>query len=58
MCEHLSIITRLSFPFLSFQEHERLYARSEKVTADTFTQPDRRVPLWTRLVTIVTRNFF
>ncbi|XP_030840085.1 CDP-diacylglycerol--glycerol-3-phosphate 3-phosphatidyltransferase, mitochondrial [Strongylocentrotus purpuratus] len=39
-------------------EHERLYARSEKVTADTFTQPERRVPLWTRLVTIVTRNFF
>ncbi|XP_063961961.1 CDP-diacylglycerol--glycerol-3-phosphate 3-phosphatidyltransferase, mitochondrial-like [Lytechinus pictus] len=40
------------------EEHERLYARSEKVSANTFTQPERRVPLWTRLVTIVTRNFF
>ncbi|XP_071507776.1 CDP-diacylglycerol--glycerol-3-phosphate 3-phosphatidyltransferase, mitochondrial-like [Diadema antillarum] len=39
-------------------EQERLYARSQMVTGETFTKPDRKVPLWTKLVVSITRNFF
>ncbi|XP_049633158.1 CDP-diacylglycerol--glycerol-3-phosphate 3-phosphatidyltransferase, mitochondrial [Suncus etruscus] len=40
------------------QEQERLYLRSELVSAATFEQPGRQVKLWVKLVTPLIKNFF
>ena len=40
------------------QERQQLYARTAPVSEETFVRPDRRVPLWVKLVTPIIRNFF
>ncbi|XP_033732147.1 CDP-diacylglycerol--glycerol-3-phosphate 3-phosphatidyltransferase, mitochondrial-like [Pecten maximus] len=40
------------------KEHEDLYQRSSTITADTFQQQNRYVPLWVKFVTRTCRTFF
>jgi len=43
---------------VTLQEQQQLYARTTPVSHETYTQPERRVPLWVKLVTPIIRNFF
>jgi len=43
---------------VTLQEQQQLYARAKPVGPDTFTRPERRVPLWVKFVTPIIRNFF
>ncbi|XP_072044367.1 CDP-diacylglycerol--glycerol-3-phosphate 3-phosphatidyltransferase, mitochondrial-like [Amphiura filiformis] len=40
------------------QEQERLYTQSERVDKTTYQQEHRKVPLWVKIVSITTRNFW
>ncbi|XP_033122712.1 CDP-diacylglycerol--glycerol-3-phosphate 3-phosphatidyltransferase, mitochondrial-like [Anneissia japonica] len=40
------------------QEHIRLFKKSKPVSAATFDEPDRKEPLWVRLIVPIIKNFF
>ncbi|XP_033629927.1 CDP-diacylglycerol--glycerol-3-phosphate 3-phosphatidyltransferase, mitochondrial-like [Asterias rubens] len=40
------------------QEQQRLFKKSQPVSSSTFKEKDRIVPVWARIFTFVTRNFF
>ncbi|XP_071948865.1 CDP-diacylglycerol--glycerol-3-phosphate 3-phosphatidyltransferase, mitochondrial-like isoform X2 [Antedon mediterranea] len=40
------------------EEHVRLFSKSKPVSEATFDEPDRKEPLWVRLIVPIIKNFF
>ncbi|KAJ8037705.1 CDP-diacylglycerol--glycerol-3-phosphate 3-phosphatidyltransferase, mitochondrial [Holothuria leucospilota] len=40
------------------KEQEMLYSRAKTVDDETYQKPDRKVPLWVKVVTVVAHNFY